>query len=45
MRGMMFKGRAVQFKCTVTVIPRHHFAMIEPPRETMPVTRLAVRWM
>jgi hypothetical protein len=24
------------------VVARHHFAMIEPPRLTMPVTRLAV---
>ncbi len=27
---------------TFTVMARHHFAMIEPPRETMPVTRCAV---
>jgi hypothetical protein len=36
-------------KCSYRKLSRwcemHHLAMIEPPRETMPVRRLAVRWM
>ncbi|MNV65240.1 hypothetical protein D3C71_1579290 [compost metagenome] len=36
-------------KCSYRKLSRwcamHHLAMMEPPRETMPVRRCAVRWM
>ncbi len=36
-------------KCVYRKLSRwcamHHLAMMEPPRETMPVRRCAVRWM